>query len=334
MSGLGTKENKGMIFSVERCSLHDGPGIRTSVFFKGCTLSCIWCHNPEGLKKTAQLRYLAEKCTGCQNCAAVCPAGVHSFEESGLKKQNGHEDGNGGEMSGPEGSCGFCRVHKVEYSRCMACGRCVNACAAGALMLSGAEMSAVELFDTVKKDLPFYRRTGGGVTISGGEPLMQPEFAAELLTLCKNAGIHTAVETAGHVPWEAFETVIPVTDLFLYDYKASSEEAQHRLTGGSRQLIMDNLEKLNRAMADKECAVKNCGIWLRCPVIPGLNDSEEHFEEINRLKGRLDMIRRTEIMPYHELGKGKWEQLGMEYELKDLKAPKEETTEEWRRRLG
>lgn len=316
MNDLELKQARGTVFSIERCSLHDGPGVRTTVFLKGCTLQCIWCHNPEGLKKEVQLRYFKEKCVGCGKCAAVCPNGVHRFEKNFSWEDGGRAP------------------HVMERSLCAVCGMCSEACPSGALVMEGNEKGAGEIFETIKKDLPFYRRTGGGVTLSGGEPLMQPEFAAELLTLCRNAGIHTAIETAGFVPWQAFERVIPVTDLFLFDYKASSEEDQRRFTGGSRERILENLSLLNEEMRKRETQeADSCGIWLRCPIIPGINDMDQHFDEIRRLQNIYDRIVRTDLMPYHELGKGKWEQLGIEYDLKELKAPDEDVVRQWRRKV-
>ena len=305
-------EMTGVVTDLLRCSLYDGPGVRTTVFLKGCTLMCAWCHNPEGIRPGIQLRYFKEKCTGCGRCAAVCPSGAHFL------------DGNG--------------THRVDFAACAVCGRCVGACLTGALVLAGTRMTAEEVIGQVKKDLPYYTTTGGGVTLSGGEPLAQSEFAARILQGCRAAGIHTAVETAGNVPWEAFERTLPVTDLYLFDYKLSSADAMKRYTCGRQERILKNLagaaKYYEREAGSHGGKGKERGIWLRCPVIPGINDTKEHFAAIRALKARYPAIRKAEIMPYHEMGKNKWEQLGMEYRLGETAVPDPETVKEWTRQLS
>lgn len=287
----------GMVMDILRCSLYDGPGIRTTVFLKGCTMHCAWCHNPEGFERGRSLRFDASRCTACGRCAAVCSQKVHTLLGA---------------------------VHKVDRRTCKTCGQCVEACLTGALSLCGKEMSAEDVWAIVRKDLAYYRKTGGGLTLSGGEPLMQPAIAAQILETTKREDIHTAVETAGNVPWQAFEKVIPYTELFLFDYKLSSPDELARLTGGKYELMMDNLHRL---------ASLGKPIWLRCPILPGINDNEEHFSHIRALRKRYPAIARTEIMPYHAFGISKWMELGMEAPYQGT-VPGTEQISGWRRAIG
>lgn len=268
---------QGQVFSIERFSIHDGPGVRTSVFFKGCPLHCIWCHNPESHEGGVLLQYLEKECTGCLACTKICPTGAHRFIKG---------------------------KHEIDRKRCAVCGRCVSACPAEALKLCGKLMDEVEVFRQIQKDKPYYGQDGG-LTLSGGEPLLQPDFAKALLERCRAEGISACVETAGCVPWEAFQKVLPYVDLFLYDYKMDSQEEMDIYTGGSFRTVMDNLRRL------WACGKK---IVLRCPVIPGINDTAKHLEAIARLAQEL-AIADVEIMPYHSYGTPKWEQAGKEYAL-------------------
>ena len=291
-----------MIMDILRGSIHDGPGMRTTVFLKGCPLHCLWCHNPEGMKGQPQLRFDGKKCIQCGKCKEACPQGVHEWDSSGR--------------------------HHVSFSRCLACGKCVRSCPVSALSIVGHEMTSKEVLDLVKRDMAFYQKTGGGITLSGGEPLIWPEFSVELLTGCQKLGIHRAVETAGNVPWETIKATIGLVDLYLFDYKASTEEMQQTYIGGSRELILDNLERLSAALMEKGKGE----IWLRCPIIPGVNDTEEHFKSICTLKERCPGVKKAEIMPYHELGKYKWEQIGLTYdpEMAEKKAPSKKEAEYWK----
>lgn len=292
----------GMIMDILRGSIHDGPGIRTTVFLKGCPLHCLWCHNPEGMKGQPQLRFDGKKCIQCGKCKEACPQGVHEWD-----------------------SCGH---HHISFSRCLACGKCAKVCPENALSVVGHEMTSKEVLELVKKDMAFYQKTGGGITLSGGEPLIQPEFSIELLSECQKLGIHRAVETAGNVPWETIEATIGLVDLYLFDYKASTEEMQQKYTGGSRELIMANLERLSAVLMK----TGEGEIWLRCPIIPGVNDSEEHFKSIRAVKENCLGVEKIEIMPYHELGIYKWEQIGLTYdpEIAGKKAPSKKEAEDWK----
>ena len=260
-------EERGKIFSIERFSIHDGPGIRTSVFFQGCSLRCAWCHNPESWQaKGPVLQFLKADCIGCMACAAVCPA--------------------------------------------------------DALRKLGTERSVPEVMEEVIKDRPYYGAEGG-VTLSGGEPLLQADFAAALLKECKKHKISTCVETAGFVPWEAFEKVQGLTDLFLFDYKLDIQEEMDRYTGGKLETVLDNLRRL-AALGKK--------IVLRCPVIPGINDTDGHFRAIARLAKEC-RIPHAELMPYHNWGEPKWEQVGRPYGLSGLKTMTQQEADACRARL-
>jgi pyruvate formate lyase activating enzyme len=271
-----------VVFNIQRASTHDGPGLRTTVFFKGCNLRCQWCHNPESWIAAPQLQYVGERCMGCGACAEVCPKG----------------DG-----------------------ACVGCGRCAEVCYAGARVLLGVAMTAREVIQKIEPDAPFYHSSGGGVTFSGGEPMLRPEFLTAVLGMCRARSIHTAVDTAGDVPWAAFEAVRPYTDLFLYDIKCFDGELHRRVTGVGNARIKDNLARLVGA-GEK--------VVVRVPVIPGVNDGDA---ELAALSGFLHAIgpADVELLPYHKLGARKYEMLGMEDLTAPLAPPEENEMERVRR---
>lgn len=269
-------EAKGIIFNIQQFSTYDGPGIRTTVFFKGCNLRCIWCHNPESYALKRQLMFYEEKCAGCGNCFRVCPVHAHSVTDEGK--------------------------HFIDRNACTGCGICCDSCYAGALAIAGKEVTAAEIFRVVERDILYYKNSGGGVTFSGGECMLQPELLKDLLLVCRERSIHTAIDTAGNVPFEAFEKVIPLTDLFLYDVKAADDNVHKKLTGVSNQLILSNLKALSE---------RKCEICVRIPYIPGCNEGE--MEGIAEILSPLN-IGKVEILPYHRLGESKRAALGMEKE--------------------
>jgi len=282
-----------LVFDIQRFSINDGPGIRTTVFLKGCPLRCIWCHNPESKSAKKQLLFRAEKCIGCLACAQVCEAGVHSFSEEGK--------------------------HALNRAACVFCGKCAEECM-GAIEICGREMTVSAVMNEVLKDRAFYRNSGGGMTVSGGEPLMHPELTLALLRAAKEEGLHTALETSGFGAWEAIEALAPYTDLFLWDVKETDEARHREYTGVSNARILENLFRLNLSGAQ---------IVLRCPVIPGFNDRREHFEGISALAERLENVIRVEVEPYHPLGKSKSGLLGEAYPLEEMTFPEEETVQKW-----
>ena len=251
---------KAMIFDIQRNSFVDGPGIRTTVFFKGCNLRCKWCHNPESQSFEKQMMFYKDKCTGCGKCREVCP--------NHLKK------------------CDFC-------------GKCELYCPADARKVCGREYTPAEVFAEVIKDKAFYDNSGGGVTFSGGECMLQLDFLREILEKCKSEGIHTAVDTAGNVPWKSFEKILPFTDLFLYDIKAFGAELHRKGTGVSNELILENLKNLS-GRAD---------IIVRIPVIGGYNDNDEEIRQIADFLKQIKIIK-AELLPYHAMGEHKYTALG------------------------
>ena len=272
----------GQVLDIQRFSVHDGPGIRTTVFLQGCSLRCLWCHNPESIPRQPVLRYTEKNCIYCGACEAACPHGVHRV--------------------GPG-------QHSISRELCRQCGACVAACPAGALTLSSRPMTADEVMAVVLEDLPFFRHSGGGLTISGGEPLLQPAFTLQLLQLARQQGIHTALDTAGQVAWEDLRAVLPFVELFLYDYKVT--ENPRELIGADRDLILRNLKALHDAGAR---------ILLRCPIIPGINDNDTHIRGIARVLSDCPGIIGVELMAYHRLGVGKYREIGRDYPLADTPA--------------
>ncbi|MEJ2718479.1 MAG: glycyl-radical enzyme activating protein [Deltaproteobacteria bacterium] len=279
-------DRKGLIFNIQRFSIHDGPGIRTTVFMKGCPLRCEWCSNPESQDPTPTLMVRDATCTACGACAEACPRGAIRIEES---------------------------ARRVDWNRCDQCFECVDACLYGSLKVSGEYMTASSVLDEVRKDEAFYRNSGGGVTVSGGEPLSQGEFVAHLLELCKQEGFHTALDTTAYAPWPVMSKVLRHVDLVLFDLKHVDTAEHLRRTGVPNELILENLAK----------AAARTTIWLRIPLIPGFNDSEEQIERVASL-GKACGAAKISLLPYHEGGKTKSEQIGRPYRWSGGAAPMEE----------
>lgn len=273
----------GLIFDIQRFSIHDGPGIRTTVFLKGCPVSCLWCHNPESRSAAPQIAFYKSKCIGCGRCASACPHGA--ILET---------------------------VTRLDRSLCRVCGACAEKCPTEALQLVGRRVTVDEVVDAVMRDEPFYRTSGGGVTLSGGEPLHQTEFCVELLRACREKGLHTCVDTTGYGTWEKLAALAELTNLFLYDIKAVDMGKHERLCGVGNQVILENARKL----VDSGAAV-----IFRAPLVPGLNDSPEDLRALAEFVLSLPGDQRLELMPYHSIGAGKYEALGMEYALPDLEPP-------------
>ena len=276
---------EGNIFDIQRFCVHDGPGIRTTVFFKGCPLRCEWCHNPESQRSAVSIAYYSHKCIGCKSCENACEVGGHRFD--GLRvRSNGDE-------------C----PHYIDRAVCVACGKCVGACPAGALERLGRRVSADEILAEVGRDKIFYKNSGGGVTFSGGEPLMQADFLTELLTRSREMGIHTCIETCGFANSETVRAIAPLVDLFLFDIKETDDERHKALTGVPFTPIKENLLLLS-SMGAK--------IILRCPIVPDRNMRDEHLEAIGRLAATVEGVIDTEVMAYHTLGAAKYDALDME----------------------
>lgn len=265
----------GTVFNIQRFSVHDGPGIRTNVFLKGCPLRCPWCHNPEGLTASVQIKFSPAMCIGCAACVDVCGSGLHVMTED--------------------------KQHSFDMSGCVSCGSCSDVCPTGALEAVGKSMDADEIIAVAEKDRAYYGSVGG-ITISGGEPFFQPKFAAEILKCAKAHGLNTAVETSGFAAREAILGAVPYTDVFLFDYKLTDYEQHMNVVGVDKKVIMDNLEAVNDAGA---------AIILRCPIIPGVNDNTEHFDGICAAANKFDGIYRVELLPFHSYGISKWEKFGL-----------------------
>lgn len=282
-----------MIFDIQRGSYVDGPGIRTVVFFKGCNLNCAWCHNPESKAFEKQLLFYKKRCAECGRCREICPNDAVREDFS------------------------------VDSSRCTVCGKCALVCRPEAKSICGQKAEPDVIMGKIKKDQPYYRDSGGGVTFSGGECMLQGELLEELLKRCQVSRIHTAVDTAGNVPWERFEAILPYTDLFLYDLKHTEENGHRSGTGVSNRMILENLDKLLTICPEK--------VWVRIPLIPGFNDDRESLEGIGRWLGCRNAPQRIEPLPYHKLGEHKAEALGQKAFTAEV--PSAETLETLKRIL-
>ena len=275
-AGAGETINspKGLIFDIKRFAIHDGPGIRTTFFLKGCPLGCLWCHNPEGIAPEPEILYDSRFCIRCGACAKECPAGAHSISAGG---------------------------HRYNRRLCRGCGACARRCPSQALRRVGQEMAAAELIEIALRDRPFYERSGGGITLSGGEPMMQASFALEVLSAARVERLHTCMDTSGFASWPDFARVLHYVDLFLYDLKDTDARRHRAHTGRDPALILENLGRLDQAGAN---------LTLRCPIIPGVNDNEEHFRELSQLWKSLGTAPVMEILPHHRMGEAKRERIG------------------------
>ncbi|MBN1835592.1 MAG: glycyl-radical enzyme activating protein [Spirochaetales bacterium] len=285
------------LFDIERFALHDGPGIRTVVFFKGCPLRCSWCSNPESQDLQPELFYRAAACLGCRRCVDACAREALSFAEGGLQ---------------------------IDRELCDRCGACVEGCNSTALSLVGRSYGLEEVLAEVLRDEPFYRHSGGGVTFSGGEPAFQPEALAEMARRCRGAGLNTALETCGHYPWEALETALPWLDLVLYDLKQIDSARHETITGVRNEQILGNFERL---VAEQRKGLRGSGagyqgaVRVRAPLVPGLNDREEDLVLLRGYLARTAPELPVDLLPYHRLGNGKYGGLGRPYALAELVPP-------------
>jgi pyruvate formate lyase activating enzyme len=282
-----------LVTNIQGYSIHDGPGIRTVVFLKGCSLECQWCSNPECIKPQPEIGFFKSLCTRCGKCVKVCPNQALSGEAGGIPDLN--------------------------RKQCSGCGLCVSACCYKALVAYGKAMSVEEVFDAVKRDAMFYQASSGGITLSGGEVLLQPQYAGELFDSCRRAGIHTCIETSGNGNQAALRELLPRTNLVLYDLKLMDTEKHRTYTGKSNSLILANAEIV---------AASGVDFLFRIPLIPGINDDLHNIRETAVFLHSLgDKALRIELMPYHRLGKGKYESLDLPYCLSEIPAPEPEQLE-------
>ena len=278
----------GTLFDIRRFAVNDGPGIRTTIFFKGCPLNCVWCHNPESQEMLPERIYHPNRCITCGACVENCP-------QDGLSIENG----------------------KIVANRdvCIACSTCADNCYSEASEIIGQMYSVDEVMTEILKDAVFYELSGGGVTFSGGEPTMQGDFLKALVMECKEAGLHVAVDTCGQVKWDYLEEINPYVDLYLYDLKSMDPVKHKELTGVGLDLILENLKKLNES--GKE-------IWVRCPVIPTINDDEDNLTAVANFVQPLKNVTQVTLLPYHPSAKAKYENLGREYLMDDsIQTPSE-----------
>jgi pyruvate formate lyase activating enzyme len=282
---------KGLIFNIQRFSTEDGPGIRTTVFMKGCPLHCLWCHNVEGISTSPEIVWHDTKCIGCLSCIEACPN--HAITQT------------------PQGLV-------TDRKKCRACGKCAEGCAARARELIGKRVTVEEVFNEVSKDRVFYETSGGGVTASGGEPTLQPDFVRELLAGCKSSGIQTALDTCGYVIWKTLKEILRYTDLVLYDLKLTNQEEHREYTGVRSELIWENARKI---------AESGKPMWVRTPVIPSYTDSVENIRAIADLCAKLGNVERLDLLPYHSLGEPKYKKLGLKYALQGLQPPEKNAME-------
>jgi pyruvate formate lyase activating enzyme len=272
------------IFNIQKFSIHDGPGIRTTVFFKGCPLKCIWCHNPESINAAQEIMWDADKCSLCGNCISHCSAGAIAIEAKRIK---------------------------TDLSSCTGCETCTEYCLANARAVVGKQYNDDTLFELLTADRIFYEHSGGGVTFSGGEPLIHADYLVEIMQRLKASNIHIALDTSGYVPFEQFEKVLPYTDLILYDIKFGDSKLHHRYTGVYNDIIKENLSRL---------AEHPVTIWGRIPLIKSLNTGDEELEKILFILNRSS-IRDVFLLPYHHISGHKYRKLNMPYLGEALEAP-------------
>jgi len=278
---------KGIVFDIKRYSIHDGPGIRTTVFLKGCPLVCRWCHNPESQTPGLEPVFRGDRCIRCRVCVDACPGNAISWSEAGPV---------------------------TDRAACACCGSCAAACHAEAREMAGTEMSVDQVMAQVERDTAFYDESAGGVTFSGGEPLAQPEFLLALLRTCRGKDIPTALDTVGFAPWEILDRLRGFVDLFLYDLKLMDDAKHRKFTGVSNEAILSNLESLSRLRH---------AVVLRVPVIPGVNDDDENIRGIGTFAAALPVLKGIHLLPYHGLGVEKYGRLNREYTLGDIRVPTE-----------
>ncbi|WP_049042274.1 choline TMA-lyase-activating enzyme [Clostridium sporogenes] len=284
---LGIIERKARIFNIQKYNMYDGDGIRTLVFFQGCPLRCKWCANPEGLEKKYRVMLKSNLCVNCGACVSACPVGIHTISNKTLK-------------------------HEVNRDiDCIGCGKCKEACLKSAISIVGEEKTISELLKIVEEDRTFYEMSGGGVTLGGGEVLMQPEAATSLLMACKQEGINTAIETCGYTKLETILKVAEFVDLFLFDIKNINSDRHYELTGVRNERILENLQELLK---------KKYNVKIRMPLLKGINDSQDEIEKTMEFLlpyKNYKNFKGIDLLPYHKMGVNKYNQLGMEYPIKD-----------------
>jgi pyruvate formate lyase activating enzyme len=287
-----TDSIKGLVFDIRKFSIHDGPGIRTAVFFKGCPLNCQWCHNPESQSPKLEMIWRPNRCIRCGACEAICAEGAISLNGDGAS---------------------------MDREKCTLCGDCIKVCYAEGREIVGREMTVAQVMAEIERDVAFFDESGGGVTFSGGEPLLQWRFLIALLRASKEKEIRTAVDTSGFATWEVLDSVRPYVDLFLYDLKLMDDRKHREFTGVSNQLILQNLQMLSSL---------GHNIFLRVPIIPGVNDDAENLHQIGMFAAALSRVHHVDILPYHHAGIDKYDRLNKTYALPEIRPPSDERMSE------
>jgi pyruvate formate lyase activating enzyme len=282
-----------LVTNIQGYSIHDGPGIRTVVFLKGCGLECRWCSNPECISLKPEISLFKSLCTRCGKCAGVCPENALVMDTD--------------------------RPPRIDRKRCTGCGLCSSVCYYQALVMNGKQMSLETVFDAVKRDAMFYQPSGGGVTVSGGEVLLQPQFVSSLLDICRRSGIHTCIETSGYGPESALQQMLPFLDYVLFDLKHLNSKVHRQYTGQTNELILANARTVAQNRAE---------FLFRMPLIPNVNDDQENIQQTAEFLHALGQrASKIELMPYHRLGTGKYESLDLTYQMPELMAPEPEQLE-------
>ncbi|MBC7346871.1 MAG: glycyl-radical enzyme activating protein [Clostridia bacterium] len=301
--GNGHLGTKGLVFDIQRYAIHDGPGIRTLVFVKGCPLHCPWCCNPESISRFPELAYFKKRCIGCGKCVEVCPHGAISFSQDE----------------------GFV----ADRDKCQACGECAKVCPPKARVISGTAYSVDDVLRVVERDRPFYRRSGGGLTVSGGEVLLQHEFVRELLEEAHRRLLHTAIETSGYGPWQNLEAIVAHTDYVFMDVKHMDSERHRQVVGVSNEIILQNARRVSELVAEEPSRRE---LVIRIPVIPDFNDSESNIRATAAfVREEVRSARKIELLAYHRLGESKWERIGKQCPTRGLEPPTKDKMDVLRR---
>ncbi|MEM2513751.1 MAG: glycyl-radical enzyme activating protein [Candidatus Bathyarchaeia archaeon] len=278
---------KGLVLSIERFAIHDGPGIRTVIFLKGCPLRCKWCSTPDGQRPRPELEFFRERCIGCGKCAETCPSGAVKKSNKGIVNRR---------------------------NLCMACGKCTITCPTGARIIAGKYMTVGEIMEIIESDTLFYFNSGGGITLSGGEPMMQPSFSIEILKRCRDIGIHTCMETSAYCQWSIFHEILKYVDLLYVDIKHMSHNVHKKFTGKSNKIILENIQKIAQEYPGKP-------VIVRVPIIPGINDDSANIIATALFVRQLNKNYKIELLPYHKLGLYRYYALSRRYPLQSLEPP-------------
>lgn len=296
-------ETRGLIFSISRASGEDGPGIRTTLFMKGCPLRCLWCHSPQSQgPPRPRLVFYQNRCILCGACSEACPHEAQTQEAQTQRAQTQGAASRGAESTSSE-------ERRILWDRCEHCGRCVEVCPSRALQMAGEWMTVDQIMDVVRRDGVYYRNSGGGVTFSGGEPTAQPRFLEACAKRCRDEGFHTALDTCGYVDWPVLEKILPHIDLFLFDLKHADGQKHEHLTGVNNDVIHNNLRRIDESAKP---------IWIRIPLIPGCNDSEENLQRIAEMVRPLKAVKKVSILPYNSAAGAHYGMIGRVYDLEEV----------------